>query len=379
MQSFNSSSTLEVDIPSDTFINYDSSESPTPQTIEELSQQAQTGEDLAVEPEITSPQSTDSGNSEAGFGNEIEPSANANSFGTVLLLHPDQIRFDKQFHRVGEEFNKGPYKKLALDITETGVNVEPIAVRLIAGQLGEPDALYELISGLRRLHACAAKRLNVLAIVVDSPRSKSFALDRLKSNMLRKNLSPYESGKQMREILEAGEFESDAKLAEAIGASKAKVSRELNLADLPDFVINAFVDPRKLRVLDGPDLAKAVAHNREIVEAEAKAISAEVKRPDEREVVKRLLAAANLASSVARCNNARDLIVSGQVVGNWMATRDDQIQVNLTIPLPPQQHDKVIAKFQKLLVPHVEMKQKKHIDDAPDDHHNDSDDTSQST
>ncbi len=350
MQSFNSSSTLEVDTPSDTFINYDSSESPTPQTFEALSPPTQTVCDLAVNPERTSPQSTNSDTSEAGTDIETERSANAKSHGTVLLLKTSQIRVDaSKLSRVDRKFDSKGFKKLSHDISITRVNIEPITVRQLPFFGASCENQYELVSGYLRLQACISHGLQVLAIVISAPRSQSFDVDLLKSNLHRQSLSPYEFGLQLRRILNAGDFDSDTRLAEEIGASKSQVSRSLSLADLPPAVIAAFLDPQKLRLLDGPALTKALGKDAEEVLAEASLIVSEAIRPDERDVVKRLLAAAGMGSGVAPCNNSRKLIVKDRVVGNLTVIKGGNVEVQFSVSVSEEEQTLFQKRLEELL------------------------------
>lgn len=364
MEFINNRSTENVTFFPEAKKTHASSEQMSHRPIEQLTQSHPDAGIQNASPALYISQNKTAEFSESNIGHDTDLSSDSKDIGTVMCLKTQQIRFDKTHHRVDEEFFSKRFEKLSNDILKTGVNIEPITVRkLPAKRLGvEPE--YEIVSGHRRLQACIDHQREVIAIVVSRPRSLSFELDRLKSNLHKSAPSPFESGRQLRDILEAGQFESGSDLAKAIGASKSKVSRELTLANLPPDVLVAFGDLRKLRVLDGPDLARALEKDREAVLAEARDIKSLPRRPDEREVVKRLLAAADMSSSVARCNNAQDLIVKNQVVGNWSARKDDDIEVRFTFPLSPEKQTRLIKKIQKVLGPYVQLKVPLNIDDV---------------
>lgn len=370
MESFYSSSTNGVDFPLDDIDTHVSSQSQVPQAIEERSHQEQSKEDLAVEPERTSPQSTNSHTSETEDEIEIEPSANAKSPGTVLFLKTSQIRVNKRrLPRVAKQFDSKGFKNLSHDISITRVNIDPITVLQLPLLGAGRENQYELVSGYLRLQACINNELEVLAIVISAPRSQSFDVDLLKSNLHRQSLSPYEFGLQLRRILNAEDFDSAARLGEEIGASKSQVSRSLNLADLPTAVIAAFLDPRKLRLLDGPALTKALEKDAEEVLAEASLIVSEVNRPDERDVVKRLLAAAGIRSGVAPCNNSKKLIVKDRVVGSLTAIKSGNVEVQFKLSVSEKNQTRLKTKLEELLDSYVED-----VEESTDDNVVDSND-----
>jgi len=355
MENFNPSSTVEVDTPFDVLDTQASSESPTPQTFEELSQQAKSGENLEVPPEITSPHSSSSDISETRFDIENDPPADAHNFGTVLLLKTSQIQVNEsRLSRIVKKFDSKGFEKLNHDISVTRVNIDPITVRLLPSNGAGREPQYELVSGYFRLQACANNKLEVLAVVISAPRSQSFDVDLFKSNLHRQSLSAYESGLQMRRILNAGYVETYTRLADEIGASKSQVSRSLNLADLPAAVIAAFLEPRNLRLLDGPALTRALEKDAEEVLAEASRIVAELERPDEREVVKRLLAAAGMRSGVARCNKSQKLIVKDRVVGNLTVRNGGEVEVLFSISISERRQTRLKKKLEDFLDYYVE-------------------------
>jgi ParB family transcriptional regulator, chromosome partitioning protein len=147
-------------------------------------------------------------------------------------------------------------KSLAAHGQETPIRVRPVM-----------DALpfeFEIVSGHRRHAACLAldastnKGFSVLAIVdATADDTRDLVLKMYRENADREDLSPYETGRMLKQWLDAEVFPTHEAISAATGQSKQNVGRYIALASLPDYVLAAFRDPRRLSLRWGSELTGA--------------------------------------------------------------------------------------------------------------------------
>jgi len=152
-------------------------------------------------------------------------------------LDPKTIRASRWANRHQDSFQNPEFDSLRDEIQHAGGNIQPILVR----PLETPDGpfLYELAFGHRRHQACLALGLPVLSMIRTMSDQELFsAMDR--ENRERKDLRPYEQGVAYRRAIDEGLFTSLRKLAADLGVSPSTVSTAIQLASLPEAILQAF-------------------------------------------------------------------------------------------------------------------------------------------
>ena len=146
------------------------------------------------------------------------PSSPSYPSSTLLLLSTESIEVGASPNRLEESFDSDDFFLLADSILHNRGNVQPIAVRELAPDEIPSDSplRYRLISGARRLRACAMHQLPVLAMVQKAQPTREL-IDRLVENHLRQPLSPYELGMQLQHILASSQGISRRELARLVG------------------------------------------------------------------------------------------------------------------------------------------------------------------
>lgn len=273
--------------------------------------------------------------------------------GVLMVLRTERIRTGSMPARVDLAFVGDSIEPLRSSLKEFGVNLVPIVVRQLPPTSGNTEAQYQLVSGHRRLQVARDEGLEVKALVLGQT-DRSPDLQQLISNVLREPLSPYESGRQIRHVLDNDWTKSVSALAKTIGKSKTQVSRELSLAGLPPLVLKAFIDLRELRVRDGPALTRALDRDQAAVLSEAQVIAALSDKPDARETVKRLLAATGIPGTVAQCNTPQDLVAGGQIAGTWCIGTAGELDIHITGPMSTIEHKRLVSKLQQILKKYVD-------------------------
>ena len=182
-------------------------------------------------------------------------------------------------------------KSLAAHGQETPIRVRPVK-----------DALpfeFEIISGHRRHAACLAldastnKGFSILAIVdAAAADTRELVLKMYRENADREDLSPYESGSMFKRWLEAEIFPTQEAISAATGQSKQNVGRYLALASLPDCILAAFRDPRRISLRWSSELAGAAAARGREFEALTEELAKRSPAPSPEEVFAELMAAA---------------------------------------------------------------------------------------
>jgi len=176
----------------------------------------------------------------------------AQAHGRLLLeLDPKKIRATRFRNRDDRSLllHDPQFVQLTKSIAAHGQET-PIRVRALR------DALpfeFEIVSGHRRHAACLAldastnKGFSILAIVdAGAEDTRELVLKMYRENADREDLSPYETGKMFKQWLDAEVFPTQDAISVATGQSKQNVGRYLALAALPECILAAFRDPRRL-------------------------------------------------------------------------------------------------------------------------------------
>jgi ParB family chromosome partitioning protein len=157
-------------------------------------------------------------------------------------------------------------KSLAAHGQETPIRVRPVK-----------DAIpfeFEIVAGHRRHAACLAldastnKGFPVVAVVdAAADETRDLVLKMYRENADREDLSAYETGMMFKHWLDAKVFPTQEAISVATGQSKQNVGRYVALAALPDYVLAAFRDPRRLSLRWSSELAGAAASGAPELEA----------------------------------------------------------------------------------------------------------------
>lgn len=205
----------------------------------------------------------------------------------VEWLDPRKVRPSRFANRHALSFAGAEFESLKSEIAAAGRNVQPIKVRRLAAP-AEDGVEYEIAFGHRRHRACLDLGLPVAAVVQQLSDAELFAeMDR--ENRERANLSPWEQGVMYQRALEQGLFPSLRKLAAAVGAQVGNVSTAVQLASLPQAVVDAFGSPLVLQYRWAAPLGAALSAAPEAVLERARALAALSPRPPAKEVLARLL------------------------------------------------------------------------------------------
>jgi ParB/RepB/Spo0J family partition protein len=155
---------------------------------------------------------------------------------------------------------------------------------------------YEIVFGHRRHAAClvldaaSSNGFQVLATIdSDCSEAKNLVLKMYQENATRLDLSAYETGRMFQQWLDAKIFPFQDSIAAAIGKSKQLVGKYLALARLPDYVLKAFGDPRRISLRWGPELNRQLDLDPASLKARAEAISGRKPAPASDEVFAELM------------------------------------------------------------------------------------------
>lgn len=160
-------------------------------------------------------------------------------------LDPSRIRDSRFPNRHADSYEGQAFQDLVIEIAASGGNIQPILVRPVKG---DPDHDYEVVFGHRRKRACQKNKLPVLAMIRTDLESDAQAFEFLdRENRNREDLRPYELGLNYQKAIQDKLFRSGRDLADRIGRSVGIVSMALQLAELPDTVVNAFPSPLDLQ------------------------------------------------------------------------------------------------------------------------------------
>lgn len=186
----------------------------------------------------------------------------ANSFQQDELLHvspsclvpdPDQDRTDLDTPQAQEEL-----RALAAGMAAKGPDGKPYGVRrpIEVFQLSSSPLTYQIIAGERRWRGATIAQLETVPILNRvNGNPATWSLDMLTENINRKQLSLWDTACALQKRIDRGEFEGAQALADALGRSKAWISKYTKVLKLSpelqelarDRIIN---DVEKFRVLE---------------------------------------------------------------------------------------------------------------------------------
>ena len=173
---------------------------------------------------------------------EAERSTEEASGLRVVRLDPAQVHDPLPPDRDSRSFSDPAFASLQASIAEKGQDV-PITVRRAADGSG-----YDLAAGRRRLAACKALGLQVLARVLTLGDDELLALQ-YRENAERSDVSPWERGCWLAELAARGL--STTRLASLLGLSQPMIVEYLKLGRLPRQLVHRLSDPRQLSIGDG--------------------------------------------------------------------------------------------------------------------------------
>jgi len=225
-------------------------------------------------------------------------------------------------NRHKDAFATPEFLRLKQDIELAGGNVQPILVRMLAGQADR----YEIVFGHRRHRACAELGLPVLATIEPGTLSDLdlfSAMDR--ENRERADLSPFEQGAMYRRALDEGLYPSNRRLAEALGVSHTWVANVLLVADLPPAVLECFRSPLEVQHRHARLITSALDRDRKAVLRRAEKLRQQGRRLAPAAVVETLVA----TSDEPDMAKPQLLQAGGKVVGSWFKDRAGRLTIQL--------------------------------------------------
>lgn len=249
-------------------------------------------------------------------------------------LDPQEVVPSRWANRHPASFSTAEFARLKQDIELAGGNVQPIAVRVLIDQPGR----YEIVFGHRRHRACSELGIPVLATIDTSAVSDHelfSAMDR--ENRERADLSPYEQGTMYRRALDEKLYQSNRRLAEALGVSHTWVANVLLVADLPAPVVECFRSPLEIQHRHAKSIASALETDRKGVLRRAEKLRAQERPRTPAAVVVALVGAPNDAADTAH----QSLEVDGKQVGRW--SRDGAGRLTVQIEATHLNDDRHLA------------------------------------
>lgn len=233
----------------------------------------------------------------------------------VLRIDPTRIRPSvyANRHALSLAGNDEAFAALKRDIEKQG-QLDPIRVRPIASEAGVD---YEIVFGHRRHAVCVALHREreggfpVLALLdTDASEARVHVLRMHSENFARADLSAYEYGRMYDSWLSTRCFKNQEEIAEAIGVDQSTISTYLRIARLPQAVLDAFGDPRKISARWSRELSAALKEAESAVLAAAHDISAREGVPNAQSVYRELVAAAK--SEGKRATKTETIKVGGK-------------------------------------------------------------------
>lgn len=255
----------------------------------------------------------------------------------IITINPRACRIWAANPRDSSLLSEVECEELITSIRAAGGNVEPILVRWVGGA----DADFEVIAGARRLYAVRELHqsgeidVKMWARVIDCDDETALTLT-YAENAGREEVSIIEQARGCRQAMQTLNV-SQSRLAELIGVAKQTLSDRMKAADLDELVVDAFGDPRVIRVQHASKLYRLqqAEGGLELLRARAAEICAEQKmRRDAGEkllsavgVVRRLISPPTAADE--KRTNGKSIEGRASHLGQVDQHTDDRLQLTI--------------------------------------------------
>ncbi len=272
------------------------------------------------------------------------------------LIDPTHVRRSQTPNRASAAFgqNDPDYAELDESIRTQKGNTVPILVRMLTvKEKGEGACRYELIAGERRLRACRAHGLPVLATVVKNIDPVQQLVLTMTENTGRCSLLPFEHGRQVNHAMKIT-GKSQNEIAAILGHDKGQISKAAGIAKLPSAVVAAFTSPRDIRYTDLPKIQQALERASDrVVKAAQKLKKAKLQFTVD-EVVERLTAAAKLPANTPTAQQPKSCIVpalyvAGNLIANTRLDKSGLLEVSMKVPLSEKDQVKLLDRIQRFV------------------------------
>lgn len=256
----------------------------------------------------------------------------------VLMLDPAKVQELDTPNREPGSYRGPEFELLREQIQSANRNTVPIHVlRSKRGRV----VRYTLVSGSRRLRACRELGIPVFALVTQSPVSQSVETDRLFENLARRDLLPFELGRQLCAV-QARTGLSMRQMAAVLKLSPATISRAMKIAQLPQEIVS-LLEPRQLQYRVAEALDNLLAQAPEAVLKEVRAMREESDSWRTSEVLRRLKAA---AGRVEPCNTfQQEIVVADQVVAVLKQSASNKVTVDFRVEVSPRAYPALAKKL----------------------------------
>lgn len=267
------------------------------------------------------------------------------SSGAIMQISHSQIQVSPVPGRHGHAFTSLEFEHLRQSIHHGDGNDVPV---LLQPMPETPEGIkYQIIYGERRWRACRDANAQVRALIsTETCPSKNF-FTKLRENLCRAPLSPWELGRQVKYALENDLCSSLSEFAREVGCSKSKIAEAVQLASIPHDALVGFQSPNELQYRYAKPLSDAVRAAPTAVIAASTRIRDKGQKLKPREVLARLTQAACLAC--VRPSNASkkiQLTSQGEDFGQLRMGKSGLVNITLSKPLDAQQSNALIEMLQ---------------------------------
>ncbi len=260
-------------------------------------------------------------------------------------INPNLIDRGPYANRHESNFDGVDFLELKDEIKNAGENTQPIKVRTTS------TGRYEIVYGHRRHEACRQLGIQVNVLIDDLGDKESF-VQMERENRNRKDLSAWEQGAMYSRALKNGLFESQNKLAEAIGLDKGNVSKAISISSLPEVVVKAFHSPIDIQFRWGKELAEAFSVNQNAVSKCAAKFASMKEKPKAKVIFESIVAAstgANTEEQQTTTGSEIEATKGEQKLASIGETKTGRVVVKFDIPLTTDQRIE-LKKFIESLI-----------------------------
>jgi len=291
--------------------------------------------------------------------------AERNAGLVMLALDPKLIRHSSLVSRSSLSLHERDPDLLELkEALKRDGQRQPIGVREVTGG-SAPQ--YELVFGHRR-HAAALLldreieggfKINALIDAAAEDEGVLW-LHQNSENAARKDLSAYETGQSFRLALDRGYAKDAQTLAQMVGVSNATMTRYLQVARLPQEVVEAFGDPRVIALRWIDELTRVLKTDRDAVLSAGRELVSKTERPSPEVVLRSLISAGSKSRPRPKASRTETFKIGGRpafsygfdkgkVAGDGKVVKASQVKIRFGKMVSPAKAAEVAEALKELL------------------------------
>lgn len=262
----------------------------------------------------------------------------------VIAIDPAKCRMNDLHRRLKSSIESGVLDEMVEQFKTVGQVIPARGWKL--NRPTEDGIEVILIFGARRRAAAEKAGIPLRVEIVEEPARTALIRQMHAENSSRKDYLPLEQGMEFKAFLDSGEVKHRDELALMLGIDRSRLTRCLQIAEMPAEVLAAYRNPSDLQLIPGSKLATLIESNAATRQKVIKAAQKWVAENGEGNPTSKLMAAASERKAPAKVDH--DLVSSTRTSqGKLTASPDGAMVLRLNKTAPEALREEILKVLKK--------------------------------